>query len=360
MLIPQETITLYYREGTSDKVYTAEILPQGQDTFVVNFQYGRRGQALTAGTKTAAPVSLDKAKKIFDKLIAEKTGKGYTPGESGTPYQATSNEDRVTGNVPQLLNAISEEKMLELTADFNYCSQEKHDGVRIMVSRKGSDIVGSNRKGLSRPLPMSVALSIQLLDADCLMDGELVGDTLYVFDILELGKSDLRKLPYKDRLDNLNMVLYGSETQTLQMVATALTYNQKTEMLAELQARNAEGIVFKRLDAPYTPGRPNSGGTQLKFKFIATASCIVGGVNGGKRSVSLLLLNDKKKYIPCGNVTVTPDKDIPKAGDVVEVRYLYAFPDSHILFQPVLLGVREDASPEECVLSQLKYKETET
>ena len=37
-----ERITLYYREGSSDKVYEAIIEPQGEG-FVVNFAYGRRG-----------------------------------------------------------------------------------------------------------------------------------------------------------------------------------------------------------------------------------------------------------------------------------------------------------------------------
>jgi len=50
------------------------------------------------------------------------------------------------------------------------------------------------------------------------------------------------------------------------------------------QAGRKEGVVFKRLDAPYTPGRPGSGGTQLKHKFCATLSAVVARVNA-QRSV---------------------------------------------------------------------------
>ena len=39
-------VTLYYREGSSDKVYQAAIVPAGE-LFVVNFAYGRRGSTLT-------------------------------------------------------------------------------------------------------------------------------------------------------------------------------------------------------------------------------------------------------------------------------------------------------------------------
>ena len=39
---PKQSITLYYREGSSDKVYQSAIEKQGE-LFVVNFAYGRRG-----------------------------------------------------------------------------------------------------------------------------------------------------------------------------------------------------------------------------------------------------------------------------------------------------------------------------
>jgi len=91
-----ENVTLYYRNGSSDKVYSAAIEPSGPG-YVVTFAYGRRGSTLTTGTKTEVPVGFDEAKKIYDKLVKEKTAKGYTPGESGTPYQHTDKADRATG-----------------------------------------------------------------------------------------------------------------------------------------------------------------------------------------------------------------------------------------------------------------------
>jgi bifunctional non-homologous end joining protein LigD len=58
-------------------------------------------------------------------------------------------------------------------------------------------------------------------------------------------------------------------------------------MLNQLRRLKREGIVFKRSDAPYLVGRPASGGTQVKFKFWASASCIVASVSKSKRSVAL-------------------------------------------------------------------------
>jgi bifunctional non-homologous end joining protein LigD len=106
-----ECITLYYREGSSDKVYHAVIEPQGEG-FVVNIAYGRRGSTMNTGTKTQAPVDYDTAKSIYDKLVREKMAKGYTEGPDGTPYQNTPKEDRVTGLLPQLLNPIDEQEVI--------------------------------------------------------------------------------------------------------------------------------------------------------------------------------------------------------------------------------------------------------
>ena len=106
MTPPQaERITLYYREGSSDKVYQAAIEPKGE-LFVVSFAFGRRGSTLNTGTKTSSPVDYETAKNTYDKLVREKMAKGYTPGENGTPYQHSDKADRVTGILPQLLNPI--------------------------------------------------------------------------------------------------------------------------------------------------------------------------------------------------------------------------------------------------------------
>jgi predicted DNA-binding WGR domain protein len=83
-----ERITLYYREGSSDKVYQASIEPQGEG-FVVNFAYGRRGSTMNTGTKTQTPVDYDSARSIYDKLVREKKAKGYTEGlDSARPGAA--------------------------------------------------------------------------------------------------------------------------------------------------------------------------------------------------------------------------------------------------------------------------------
>lgn len=67
---------LYYREGSSDKVYHATV-EEKDGGHVVNFQYGRRGGHMTTGSKTSGPVSLAEAMKVWEKLVSSKLAKGY-------------------------------------------------------------------------------------------------------------------------------------------------------------------------------------------------------------------------------------------------------------------------------------------
>ena len=55
---------LWFRQGTSDKVYEVDLVEAAAGQYVVNFRFGRRGRALQDGTKTPLPVALDKAREI--------------------------------------------------------------------------------------------------------------------------------------------------------------------------------------------------------------------------------------------------------------------------------------------------------
>jgi bifunctional non-homologous end joining protein LigD len=351
----QHRVTLYCREGSSDKVYQVAIAPADK-LFIVNFAYGRRGSTLTTGTKTSSPVDYDAARKIFTKLVDEKKAKGYTEGEDGTPSQHTSKQS--SGLLPQLLNPIEETEVERLLYDDDYCAQEKFDGRHILVRKQAAQIEGINKKGLVVGLPEPLFQVIKQYGADVVLDGESVGDTYHAFDLLVLDGVDIRAWPYRERLAALMNLLAGVQQTVIRFVDTAFTTQQKRTMLDQLRQDRKEGIVFKRLHAPYTPGRPNSGGSQLKHKFCATLSAVVAKVNR-QRSVELKLRGNGG-WRSCGNVTIPANHDIPKVGMVVEVRYLYAFKASGVLFQSVYLGPRDDVDPAECQVSQLKYKAEES
>lgn len=349
----RESVTLYYREGSSDKVYQVSLEPAGEG-FLVSFAYGRRGSTLSTGTKTSHPVPFDEAKSIYDRLVREKMAKGYTPGEDGAAYQHTAQAERVSGLLPQLLNPVDEDRLPELLRDDLWVMQEKFDGRRLLLMKKAGLVSGVNRKGLIIGLPDSVVRAAEQVPGDFVLDGESITDHFHAFDLLSLAGEDQQPLVLQTRLAGLLNLLASALQRNIHFVPTFFDTKTKERTLGELQMAKREGVVFKRLDAAYTPGRPNSGGAQLKHKFYATCSAVVAQVNV-QRSVELRLLG-ADGWRPAGNVTVPPNHRVPRIGEVVEVRYLYAFVESGALFQPVYLGLRTDLAPHDCGVSQLKYK----
>lgn len=351
-----ETITpttLYCREGGSDKVYQTAIEP-ATNGYIVTFAYGRRGTTLQTGTKTGKPVSLEEAQKIHAKLVLSKLKKGYTQTQDGTPYESTGCEGRDTGIRCQLLNPVEESELPRLLGDHRHVLQEKFDGRRMLVRKQGDEVIGINRRGLEVALPESIATAARRLPNDCVIDGEAVGDVLHVFDLLEIQGQDVGELGYLTRFADLRRLL--EEENAIQVIVTATTPGAKRSLYDTMQQRGAEGVVFKDRESPYRPGRPASGGPHLKFKFVTSASFIVAGVNP-RRSIALALM-DKSKQVAAGNVTIPQNHRIPEVGEVCEVRYLYAFPESGRIYQPVYLGERDDIPATDCTTDQLKYKTT--
>lgn len=346
-----EHITLYYRQGSSDKVYQASIEPK-DGKYSVNFAYGRRGSMLTSGSKTPVAVDYDAARAIYEKLVKEKQAKGYTVGKDGTPYQ---HSDKISSGIQcQLLNPIGDDQIKQLLTDPAFVMQEKWDGRRLLIQKKGNSITGINRLGLTVAIPQPLQDEISQCPLDLMIDGEAIGDMLCAFDALLVGEDEISGCRYLERYLRLMNLLASFQHLHIVLVETHFTTEQKREAFNRLKAEGSEGVVFKQIHAPYTPGRPASGGPQLKYKFCETASFIVGKINA-KRSISLTLF-DGEKSIGAGNVTIPPNQQIPQSGQVVECRYLYAFKESGSIYQPVFLGVRDDIRAEECITAQLKYK----
>lgn len=347
--------SLYFSEGSSNKEYHADVV--GVDGgYLVNYRYGRRGSSLTSSTKTTSPVSLEEAAKVFNKLVKEKMSKGYTPGESGTAYQATPDQDRVSGLLPQLLNPVTEDEAKRLIKDDAYFMQEKKDGKRIMIRVAGAVVTANNRKGLVVAIPQKLSDELSMI-GDCVLDGELIGEVFHVFDCLEVNGTDIRNETAVVRYEQAFFCierLVASNVPCIGYVEGFMHAEGKLALFNKVKAAKGEGVVFKLKTSPYTVGRPNSGGAQLKHKFTESASCIVQSVHSTKRSVGLAVL-DGGNEVFVGNSTIPQNYSIPAVGEIVEVEYLYAFKGGS-LFQPVYRGVRDDIDREACVISQLKFK----
>lgn len=371
-----EHVSLMFRSGSSDKVYHAQIVQTDDDPgagYVVNFQHGRRNGTLVGGIKTASPTTLEAARKCFNNLVREKTGKGYVPfassGESAlTSSVANDRSNNDSGIRPQLLNECDETTVEHLIHDAHWGAQEKKNGERRLLQAKLGKILGINRKGLYVPIPRALhdlAANVSRVHADFIIDGEIIGETLYAFDMLEIDHVSLRPLPFSERYAMLaDLVVLalgladGPETLPLRAVGMHSAAQAKRDLFDTVRDSRGEGVVFKRLSSPYEPGKPNSGGDQLKYKFVHSATVLVIQRNEGARSVRIGAFDASGRMTPIGNVTIPPNRPVPYPDMLVEVRYLYAYTGGS-LYQPVYLGPRDDLDAEAATLDQLHYKPIE-
>jgi len=353
-------VNLFFKEGSSDKEYGLQLV-EATGGYLVNFQYGRRGSTLTPGTKTPTPVDLATAQKIYDKKLKEQLSKGYKPGDDTGTYISVAGipEAKDIIFLPQLLNDIEESDIEKYLRDDKWGGQEKKDGHHQAFHKKSGKIIVSNKKGTAIGFPEALKKAIKT-DQDLTVDAESIGEVFHAFDLIEGMGQDLRNLSYEDRYTTLKgMFKMGIfDNKNIVLVPLAIGYAEKKAMYDKLKAEKREGMVFKRLDAKHTSGRPASGGNMLKCKFYAELSARVAAGREGKRSFGLELLDEKGVWIKMGNCTVPPDKNIPAVSQIVEIRYLYANVGGS-LYQPFFKELRDDVDESECLMKQVKYKPVE-
>jgi len=201
--------------------------------------------------------------------------------------------------------------------------------------------------------------------------------TFHVFDLLGFGDRDLRDLPLSRRKEFLAELL-----PPLGPLRAVPHFEERgEEVYAQVQALGLEGIVGKRADAPYRSGRTP---VWKKVRSLATADLVIvgftapagsrsgfgalhlarveagelvytGRVGSGFSERDLVALRADLDALgrdtpACRNApppTRTDHWVEPKL--VCEVRYTEVTGDG-LLRQPVFLRLRDDKTPEECVL----------
>jgi bifunctional non-homologous end joining protein LigD len=150
----------------------------------------------------------------------------------------------------------------------------KHDGYRLQVRREGDAVRLFTRRGYdwSGRYPAIVLAAMRLrrarsftLDGEavvCGPDGIAIFDALhrrgtvneamlYAFDLLELDGEDLRALPLGDRKKRLAKLL---GTRRIGIVISEHTDEDGATIFQQACKMGLEGIVSKRLSAPYRSG----------------------------------------------------------------------------------------------------------
>ena len=142
----------------------------------------------------------------------------------------------------------------------------KPDGIVLPFSQLQRRI---NRKSIGRKLLLDVPV------------------VFHAFDLLEQNAKDLRSLPWKERrnkLENLMSHVRHPQLKITELIA-ANSWADWTNIRTQSRERHAEGLMLKRVDAPYDVGRVR--GTWWKWKvepYTIDAVLIYAQKGHGKRS----------------------------------------------------------------------------
>ena len=241
--------------------------------------------------------------------------------------------------------------------DEDWAIEQKLDGKRVRVVIEDGEVRPCNRHGeLVSHWPRALRAAMASLPGNWEFDGELVGYTYWVFDLLALpGYGRILDLPWLERRGMLDK-LFATAPNIPDCLRTTIwetNVTRKEEMLERCIENNSEGVVFKHVEASHTPGRSK---TWVKYKLVKTCEVVVTEMSrkGKAESIGLGLYDSNGVLQPAGGCRLLP-KFMGKItlDDVVEVRYLYATEGHNKLVQPVLLGKRTDKTPAECTQDQL-------
>ena len=170
----------------------------------------------------------------------------------------------------------------------------KFDGYRMQLRVEGSEATLRTRMGLDWSSKFTAIVTAGAKLDDAIIDGEVVAldhtgapdfaalqaalsagktDALvfFAFDLLFAGDNDLRKLPFTERKARLK-ALVGKPPSNLRYVDHFITAGNA--VLQSACRMDLEGIVSKRLDAPYRSGRSE---TWAKSKCRAGHEVVIGG-----------------------------------------------------------------------------------
>src|SRR4051795_11103429 len=105
---------------------------------------------------------------------------------------------------------------------------------------------------------------------------KLVPVVYCIFDLLWIDGEDLMRRPYTERRERLESLGLEGPAWRVPRYST----RNGEELLAASAKQNLEGIICKRLDSAYEPGR--RGGTWLKVKNTRRQELVIGGWSAGE------------------------------------------------------------------------------
>src|SRR3954467_4715866 len=132
--------------------------------------------------------------------------------------------------------------------------------------------------------PDFVAVRARMNSANA-RDGAQQRSRLVIFDVLHVGEHSTRSLPYRTR----RSVLDELDLDGGRWIVPAHFVEQATELAAVTRAHGLEGVVFKRLDAPYLSGRRSAAWVKHKHRREQRVVVLGCRARDGRRPETFLL-----------------------------------------------------------------------
>jgi ATP-dependent DNA ligase len=225
----------------------------------------------------------------------------------------------------------------------SYILQQKADGVRIGLWVKDGRVRGLSKRHTPLSVPKPVRTALAAFSSDSfVVEGELVGDHLWLFDIWAWGEVDLSAQSLENRLSLLRVfdILNSPHLHVLPHWKGA----QKRLAFQTLRDHRAEGVVFKHLTEPHWH----------KHKFVATVDVVVMGNRPDRRDSKVVGLYRDGELVEVGHCTAYQnDLRYGRPGDVFELKVL-GVTDDNRLREPTNPRRRYDKLAEDCGWDQLE------
>jgi bifunctional non-homologous end joining protein LigD len=225
-------------------------------------------------------------------------------------------------------------KLVDRPADkAGWAHEVKFDGYRAQIRIDRGRAVVRTRRGLDWSGRFAAIVKDAGKLPDCIIDGEIValdenqlpnfaalqaalsagktdGLVCYAFDLLFEGREDLRMLPLSERKARLDKLL-GAQAAGTRIRYVAHLQSNAEAVLASACKLGLEGIVSKKLSAPYYSGRADS---WVKAKCRAGQEVVLGGWTTEAGTVRALLAgvhrDDHLEYV--GRIGTGFGRDVVK------------------------------------------------
>jgi bifunctional non-homologous end joining protein LigD len=260
-----------------------------------------------------------KANAVWNSNRGDTDGARGTAASKAKPKAAA--KPKTTAAMPDFI-APQLTKPLERPPNGGGWAHEiKFDGYRMQMRVEAGKAALRTRKGLDWTERFSEIAADGASLPDCILDGEIValdhngapdfaglqaalsdqqtGDLIFfIFDLLFLDGEDLRDLPLEERKARLKVMLNRAAPNSARLRFVDHFTAAGDAVLSSACRMSLEGIVSKRLDAPYRSGR---GDSWTKSKCRAGHEVVIGGWSGEPGQLRSLLVgvhrDDKLVYL---------------------------------------------------------------